>query len=109
MELTSNCHTGEVIVKQVGPNNCALDGIELIQNKEYKMKPSATLFILTGLYPQKLKIVDNRKSGDSSKSKEEKINELQNGEVSSKVESKKDKERDKSKAARDPDKGGLGD
>ena len=92
MELTANCHTGEVTIKQVGPNSSALDGIELIQNKEYKMKPSATLFILTGLYPQRLKIVDTRKAEGTSEIKLNKTHKTHNGDVTSKSGSHKDKE-----------------
>ena len=92
MELTANCHTGEVTIKQVGPNSSALDGIELIHNKEYKMKPSATLFILTGLYPQRLKIVDTRKAEGPSETKLNKSHKTHNGDVTSKSDSHNDKE-----------------
>ena len=91
MELVANCHTGEVTVKQLGANNCALDGIELIQNKEYKMKPSSTLFILTGLYPQKLKIVDKRKSEDTVKHDLKESHKLHNGETGATKEDIKEK------------------
>ena len=91
VELVANCHIGEVTVKQLGANNCALDGIELIQNKEYKMKPSSTLFILTGLYPQKLKIVDKRKSEDTVKHDLKESHKLQNGEIGATKEDIKEK------------------
>ena len=94
MELTANCHTGEVTVKQVGPNSSALDGIELIQNKEYKMKPSATLFILTGLYPQRLKIVDNRQTEAASETKLDKTYKTHNGEARSKSDGHRHKDKD---------------
>ena len=91
VELVANCHTGEVTVKQVGSNSSALDGIELLQNKDYKMKPSSTLFILTGLYPQKLKIVDKRNSGDPDKNNLDEINKIQNGESSTQKDDSKEK------------------
>ena len=98
MELVANCHTGEVTVKQLGANNCALDGIELIQNKEYKMKPSSTLFVLTGLYPQRLKIVDKRKTpGYTDKKDLKESHEIQNGDIdSTKGDMKEKKDRNNS-------------
>lgn len=81
VELEADLESGSVRVKQLGSNSSALDGIEMIKDRVYTMKPSSTLYILTGLYPQKLKL--EKLSG----SEKEKERSKSASEVDTKVES----------------------
>ena len=56
VELEADLKKGTVSVKQLGTNSSALDGIEMIKDRVYTMKSNSTLQILTGSFPQKLKL-----------------------------------------------------
>lgn len=56
MQLTADLTNGDVQAVQIGQNSSALDGIEMIKDKVYKMTPSSTLYVLTGSFPQKLEV-----------------------------------------------------
>ena len=56
VELEADLNKGTVSVKQLGTNSSALDGIEMIKDRVYTMKSNSTLQILTGSFPQKLKL-----------------------------------------------------
>ncbi|KAL3859647.1 hypothetical protein ACJMK2_009861 [Sinanodonta woodiana] len=59
LELTADCTLGEVTVKQLGSNSSALDGIELMQGRQYQMRQNSTLYVLTGYYPQKFHVQED--------------------------------------------------
>ncbi|KAK3610289.1 hypothetical protein CHS0354_029752 [Potamilus streckersoni] len=69
LELTADCTLGEVTVKQLGSNSSALDGIELIQGRQYQMRQNSTLYVLTGYYPQKFHIQEDHNEKDGLKEK----------------------------------------
>ncbi|XP_052286943.1 bifunctional polynucleotide phosphatase/kinase-like [Dreissena polymorpha] len=69
VQLIANLETGDVEAIQLGENSSALDGIEMIKNKVYKMNSKSVLQVLTGFFPQKLVIVRNENKQDREKHK----------------------------------------
>ncbi|XP_062616591.1 bifunctional polynucleotide phosphatase/kinase-like [Saccostrea cucullata] len=55
LEVTADWWTGEVTVKQLGANSSAIDGIELEKDRICKLSADGTIYLLAGLYPQKVK------------------------------------------------------
>ncbi|XP_069114593.1 bifunctional polynucleotide phosphatase/kinase-like [Argopecten irradians] len=54
LEVTADWKTKVVMVKQVGNNSSALDGIEMEKGRQCKLEDGATIYILAGQYPQKV-------------------------------------------------------
>ena len=46
-----------MIVKQLGSNSSAIDGVELEKGREVKLQTTSTLYVLTGLYPHKIDVI----------------------------------------------------
>lgn len=87
LQLTADLTTGDVQVVQLGQNSSALDGIEMIKDKVYKMTHNSTLYVLTGSYPQKLE-AKKLKDADS-KHRHKSSADVETGKSSSKHESSK--------------------
>ncbi|XP_045175457.2 bifunctional polynucleotide phosphatase/kinase-like isoform X2 [Mercenaria mercenaria] len=64
LQLTADLNSGDVQAVQLGQNSSALDGIEMIKDKVYTMKPTSTLHVLTGCFPQKLDVKKLKESDD---------------------------------------------
>ncbi|XP_076112376.1 bifunctional polynucleotide phosphatase/kinase-like [Mytilus galloprovincialis] len=56
VEITANWKTEDITVKQLGSNSSSIDGIELEKDREVRLQLTSTLYVLTGLYPQKVDI-----------------------------------------------------
>ncbi|XP_061197513.1 bifunctional polynucleotide phosphatase/kinase-like [Saccostrea echinata] len=54
LEVTADWSTGEVTVKQLGANSSAIDGIELEKDRICKLSVDGTIYLLAGMYPQKV-------------------------------------------------------
>lgn len=94
VELEADLKTGSVNVKQLGANSSALDGIEMIKDRVYSMKPSSTLHILTGSFPQNLKM-EPVASAEDNKERSKSASEM-NRKSSSTETSNKDRKRHES-------------
>ncbi|WAR02732.1 PNKP-like protein [Mya arenaria] len=74
VKIKADLYACQIEAVQLGSNSSALDGVEMIQNKVYQMKPNSVLHVLTGCFPQKLKIAElstskNRHKSDSTERK----------------------------------------
>ncbi|XP_014773495.1 uncharacterized protein F21D5.5 isoform X1 [Octopus bimaculoides] len=56
LEICADWESGEVLIKQIGSNNSAVDDKELNKGEITRLPNNATLYILTGEYPHIVKI-----------------------------------------------------
>lgn len=87
IQMCADLNTGDVQVVQLGQNSSALDGMEMIKDKVYMMKPHSTLHVLTGCFPQKLDI-KNVKDGADNKHRHKSASDVDSRKSSSNNPSK---------------------
>lgn len=91
--MCADLNTGDVQVVQLGQNSSVLDGMEMIKDKMYVMKPNSTLHVLMGLFPQKLDIINNSKEPEDKKQRHKSASEVDDRKSSSSSSHHKSKDR----------------
>lgn len=86
LEVTADWASGEVSVKQLGANSSAIDGIELEKDRVCKLPEGGTIYLLTGMYPQKVEFIYDPSPKSTTGSKNQKS---ENKTTEKKRESKK--------------------
>lgn len=86
LEVTADWASGEVSVKQLGANSSAIDGIELEKDRVCKLPEGGTIYLLTGMYPQKVEFFHDPSPKSTTGSKNQKC---ENKTTEKKRESKK--------------------
>lgn len=86
LEVTVDWASGEVSVKQLGANSSAIDGIELEKDRICKLPKGGTIYLLTGMYPQKVEFIYDPSPKSTTGSKNQKS---ENKTTEKKRESKK--------------------
>lgn len=86
LEVTADWASREVSVKQLGANSSAIDGIELEKDRVCKLPEGGTIYLLTGMYPQKVEFIYDPSPKSTTGSKNQKS---ENKTTEKKRESKK--------------------